>query len=145
MLLVHTLEKGDMDDLVYIQQNIVDCCRNKYVESTNIRCWVHGVAAVSVPDNMDVVKDIDSMEKEAGQLFNAVKPEHAESILSVSAVKMRLLVFDRLRRIGHSRICDLQPPPHSPTPTRGHHIPGFAPPIPEHGEPILGLVSLRGP
>lgn len=51
----------------------------------------------------------------AGQLFKAVKPERAESILSVSAVKMRVLVFDRLRRIGHSRICDLQPPPHSPT------------------------------
>lgn len=63
MLLVHTVKKGDMPDLVYIQQIIVGCCRNKYGESTKIRCWVHGVASVSVPDNIDVVKDIDSMKK----------------------------------------------------------------------------------
>lgn len=71
VLLAHTLKKGDMADLVYIQQIIVDCCRNKYVESTKIRCWVDGVATVSVPDNIDVVKDIANMKKKQG---SSLKP-----------------------------------------------------------------------
>lgn len=62
----HTLKKGDMADLVHLQQMVVDCCRNKYAESTKIQGWVHGVATVSVNDNMEVVKDIGSLKEKQG-------------------------------------------------------------------------------
>lgn len=43
------------------------------------------------------------------------------------------------------------PPPKPPNLTapspraRGHQIPGFEPPIPQHGDPILGLAGPQGP
>lgn len=58
-------------------------------------CWVHGVATALSPRKHGCGERHRSYEKEAGQLFKAVKPEHAGSILSVSAVKMRPLVFDK--------------------------------------------------